>query len=117
MESEVNLGKPWIHRLDAVRYGGLGRGYCHRRQKGFMLPDGLAVLGVSPKALAAMETAKLPRTLFDFRDRGPAWRRRRSIIAGLWRCLCGWRQNKMSICAKRKPLVGGLGGRDVYSDV
>ncbi len=37
-------------------------------QKGFMLPVGLAILGVSPKALAAMETATLPRTYFDFRD-------------------------------------------------
>lgn len=37
-------------------------------QKGFMLPAGLAILGVSPKALAAMDTATLPRTFFDFRD-------------------------------------------------
>ncbi|NEX45902.1 L-aspartate--glyoxylate aminotransferase BhcA [Pseudotabrizicola algicola] len=37
-------------------------------QKGFMLPAGLAILGVSPKALAAMESATLPRTFFDFRD-------------------------------------------------
>jgi alanine-glyoxylate transaminase / serine-glyoxylate transaminase / serine-pyruvate transaminase len=37
-------------------------------QKGFMLPAGLAILGVGPKALAAMETAKLPRTFFDFND-------------------------------------------------
>jgi len=37
-------------------------------QKGFMLPPGLAILGVSQKAIAAMETAKLPRTFFDFRD-------------------------------------------------
>ncbi len=37
-------------------------------QKGFMLPAGLAILGLSPKALAAMETATLPRTFFDFRD-------------------------------------------------
>lgn len=37
-------------------------------QKGFMLPAGLAILGVSPKALAAMDTARLPRTFFDFRD-------------------------------------------------
>ncbi len=37
-------------------------------QKGFMLPAGLAILGVSPRALAAMETARLPRTFFDFRD-------------------------------------------------
>ncbi|MBN2630235.1 MAG: aminotransferase class V-fold PLP-dependent enzyme [Rhodobacteraceae bacterium] len=37
-------------------------------QKGFMLPAGLAILGVSPKAIAAMETATLPRTFFDFRD-------------------------------------------------
>jgi alanine-glyoxylate transaminase/serine-glyoxylate transaminase/serine-pyruvate transaminase len=37
-------------------------------QKGFMLPAGLAILGVSPRAIAAMETAKLPRTFFDFAD-------------------------------------------------
>ncbi|MGC9418121.1 MAG: L-aspartate--glyoxylate aminotransferase BhcA [Rhodovulum sp.] len=37
-------------------------------QKGFMLPVGLAIVGVSPKALAAMETAKLSRCFFDFRD-------------------------------------------------
>jgi len=37
-------------------------------QKGFMLPAGLAILGLSGKALAAMETARLPRTFFDFRD-------------------------------------------------
>jgi alanine-glyoxylate transaminase/serine-glyoxylate transaminase/serine-pyruvate transaminase len=37
-------------------------------QKGFMLPAGLAIVGVSPKALAMAETAKLPRTFFDFRD-------------------------------------------------
>ena len=37
-------------------------------QKGFMLPAGLAILGVSPKAIAAMEAARLPRTFFDFKD-------------------------------------------------
>ena len=37
-------------------------------QKGFMLPAGLAILGVSLRALAAMETATLPRAFFDFRD-------------------------------------------------
>lgn len=37
-------------------------------QKGFMLATGMAILGVSPKALAAMETATLPRAFFDFRD-------------------------------------------------
>ncbi len=37
-------------------------------QKGFMLPAGLAILGLSPKAMAAMETAQLPRTFFDFKD-------------------------------------------------
>ena len=37
-------------------------------QKGFMLPAGLAIVGAGPKALAAMETAKLPRCFFDFRD-------------------------------------------------
>ncbi|ARE40189.1 Serine--glyoxylate aminotransferase [Rhodovulum sp. P5] len=37
-------------------------------QKGFMLPAGLAIVGISPKALAAMETGGLPRCFFDFRD-------------------------------------------------
>ncbi|NNU81143.1 aminotransferase class V-fold PLP-dependent enzyme [Halovulum dunhuangense] len=37
-------------------------------QKGFMLPAGLSILGISQKAIAAMEAAKLPRTFFDFRD-------------------------------------------------
>lgn len=37
-------------------------------QKGFMLPAGLAITGFSAKALAAVETAKLPRTFFDIRD-------------------------------------------------
>lgn len=37
-------------------------------QKGFMLTTGMAILGVSPKALAAMGDARLPRTFFDFRD-------------------------------------------------
>ncbi|MGP6088955.1 L-aspartate--glyoxylate aminotransferase BhcA [Antarctobacter jejuensis] len=37
-------------------------------QKGFMLPTGMAILCVSLKALDAMESAKLPRTFFDFRD-------------------------------------------------
>ncbi len=37
-------------------------------QKGFMLPAGLAIVGVSQKALAATETAQLSRTFFDFND-------------------------------------------------
>ncbi|MBO9411139.1 MULTISPECIES: L-aspartate--glyoxylate aminotransferase BhcA [unclassified Ruegeria] len=37
-------------------------------QKGFMLATGMAILCVSPKALAASATATLPRTFFDFRD-------------------------------------------------
>jgi alanine-glyoxylate transaminase/serine-glyoxylate transaminase/serine-pyruvate transaminase len=37
-------------------------------QKGFMLPPGLAILGVSDKALATMDAATLPRTYFDLRD-------------------------------------------------
>ncbi|NOX74839.1 MAG: aminotransferase class V-fold PLP-dependent enzyme [Alphaproteobacteria bacterium] len=37
-------------------------------QKGFMLPAGLAIIGFSPKACAAIETADLPRTFFDIRD-------------------------------------------------
>ncbi|WP_372985326.1 L-aspartate--glyoxylate aminotransferase BhcA [Marinobacter sp.] len=35
-------------------------------QKGFMLTTGLAILAVSPKALAATECATLPRAFFDF---------------------------------------------------
>src|SRR5699024_9956981 len=37
-------------------------------QKGFMLATGMAVLGISQKALSKMEEAKLPRTYSDFRD-------------------------------------------------
>ena len=37
-------------------------------QKGFMLPAGLAILCVSPKALAAAETARSHRCYFDFAD-------------------------------------------------
>lgn len=37
-------------------------------QKGFMLPAGLAITGFSPKAMAALDTATLPRTFFDVRD-------------------------------------------------
>lgn len=44
-------------------------------QKGFMLPPGLAILGVSPKALAAVETARLPRTYLDIRDMQTAYGR------------------------------------------
>lgn len=37
-------------------------------QKGFMLSAGLAIVAFSPKAMAAVETAQLPRTFFDIRD-------------------------------------------------
>lgn len=37
-------------------------------QKGFMLPTGLAMVGVSQKALATGATAKCPRCFFDFAD-------------------------------------------------
>ena len=37
-------------------------------QKGFMLPAGLGIAAFSPKAMAAVEAAKLPRTFFDIRD-------------------------------------------------
>ena len=37
-------------------------------QKGFMLPAGLAIIGFSPRAMKALETATLPRTFFDVRD-------------------------------------------------
>lgn len=37
-------------------------------QKGLMLPAGLAVLGVSDKALDASKTATMPRCYFDFAD-------------------------------------------------
>ncbi len=37
-------------------------------QKGFMLNTGLAIVGVSPKAMQATKTATLPRCFFDFND-------------------------------------------------
>jgi len=37
-------------------------------QKGFMLPAGLAIVGFSPKAMATVDSATLPRTFFDIRD-------------------------------------------------
>lgn len=37
-------------------------------QKGFMLGTGMAIMALSPKALAAMETATSTRTYFDIRD-------------------------------------------------
>lgn len=37
-------------------------------QKGFMLSAGLAILGFSDKAMAATESASLPRTFFDVHD-------------------------------------------------
>jgi len=37
-------------------------------QKGFMLTTGLAIVGFSPRAMAATATAALPRTFFDVRD-------------------------------------------------
>ena len=37
-------------------------------QKGFMLPAGLAIVGLSARAMEASKTATLPRTFFDIRD-------------------------------------------------
>ncbi|MBC8258559.1 MAG: aminotransferase class V-fold PLP-dependent enzyme [SAR324 cluster bacterium] len=37
-------------------------------QKGFMLPAGLSIVGISQKAISAMETATLPRFYFDLRE-------------------------------------------------
>ncbi|MEM0950367.1 MAG: L-aspartate--glyoxylate aminotransferase BhcA [Pseudomonadota bacterium] len=37
-------------------------------QKGFMLATGMAIIGVSQKALEASKTATCPRTFFDFAD-------------------------------------------------
>lgn len=37
-------------------------------QKGFMLPTGLAIVGVSQKAMEFRNTAQLPRTFFSFDD-------------------------------------------------
>ena len=37
-------------------------------QKGFMLPTGLAIVGVSEKALQAGQTASLPRCFYDYKD-------------------------------------------------
>ena len=42
-------------------------------QKGFMLPAGLAIVGFSPRAMAQVETATLPRTFFDVRDMGKGY--------------------------------------------
>ncbi|MEH6359284.1 MAG: L-aspartate--glyoxylate aminotransferase BhcA [Amylibacter sp.] len=42
-------------------------------QKGFMLPAGLAIIGFGPRAMAALETATLPRTFFDIRDMGKGY--------------------------------------------
>lgn len=42
-------------------------------QKGFMLPPGLAILGISPKAIRAMATARLTRTFLDFGDMRAAY--------------------------------------------
>ncbi|MDF3606403.1 aminotransferase class V-fold PLP-dependent enzyme [Paracoccus sp. DMF-8] len=44
-------------------------------QKGFMLPPGLAIVGFSPKAMAAIESARLPRTFFDIRDMATGYAR------------------------------------------
>ncbi len=41
-------------------------------QKGFMLATGMAIIGVSPKAMAAMESANCSRCYFDFRDMAAA---------------------------------------------
>ena len=37
-------------------------------QKGFMLPTGLAIVGVSQKAIAVMDAADLPRFYYDIRE-------------------------------------------------
>lgn len=37
-------------------------------QKGFMLPAGLAIVALSPKAKEAVRSARCPRCYFDFRD-------------------------------------------------
>ncbi len=42
-------------------------------QKGFMLPAGLAIVGVSRRAMAATEAAGLPRCYFDLRDMARAY--------------------------------------------
>lgn len=44
-------------------------------QKGFMLPPGLAITAFSPKAMEAVETARLPRTFFDIRDMASGYAR------------------------------------------
>ncbi|MDT8343227.1 MAG: aminotransferase class V-fold PLP-dependent enzyme [Thermohalobaculum sp.] len=41
-------------------------------QKGFMLATGMAIVGVSQRAMEATKTAKCPRCFFDFRDMGGA---------------------------------------------
>src|SRR6056297_1856264 len=51
-------------------------------QKGFMLATGMAIVAVSPKALEAVEGARLPRTYFDFRDMLEAVYARHTRLAG-----------------------------------
>jgi len=41
-------------------------------QKGFMLATGMAIVGVSQRAMEATKAAKCPRCFFDFRDMGGA---------------------------------------------
>ena len=41
-------------------------------QKGFMLPPGLAIIGVSPKAMKAHQQSSCPRCFFDFTDMSQA---------------------------------------------
>jgi aspartate aminotransferase-like enzyme len=59
-------------------------------QKAFMLPPGLAFISVSPKAWAAIESAKLPRYYFDLRREKKnaakgesSWTPATSLILGL----------------------------------
>ncbi|MDP9113172.1 MAG: alanine--glyoxylate aminotransferase family protein [Acidobacteriota bacterium] len=59
-------------------------------QKAFMLPPGLAFISVSPKAWAAMESARLPRYYFDLRREKKnaakgesSWTPATSLILGL----------------------------------
>ena len=44
-------------------------------QKGFMLPPGLAITAFSPKAMQAVDSARLPRTFFDIRDMATGYAR------------------------------------------
>lgn len=85
-------------------------------QKGFMLPAGLAILGLSERALAATQDARLPRTFFDFGDHlkavragGYPYTPAAGLIAGLARSVEMLEEEGMeSVFARHRRLAEGV---------